>query len=56
MLSKFKPETEFYTAEGCYIVETHNRAEDESCSIVRACARTSRSGRDNENSCTTRHQ
>ena len=36
MISKFKPETEFYTDERCCIVELHNRAEDESCSIVRA--------------------
>src|SRR5262249_43254835 len=36
MISKFKPETEFYTDERCYIVELHNRAEDQSCSIVRA--------------------
>ncbi len=36
MISKFKPETEFYTDEGCYIVEIHNCEEDEGCSIVRA--------------------
>ena len=36
MISKFKPETEFYTEEGCYIVEIHNCGEDEGCSIVRA--------------------
>jgi mannose-6-phosphate isomerase-like protein (cupin superfamily) len=36
MISTFKPETEFYTDERCYIVEMHNRVEDESCSIVRA--------------------
>jgi hypothetical protein len=36
MISKFKPEAEFYTDERCYIVEMHSRVEDESCSIVRA--------------------
>src|SRR5262245_13707540 len=36
MISKFRPETEFHTDERCYIVETHNREEDEACSIVRA--------------------
>jgi mannose-6-phosphate isomerase-like protein (cupin superfamily) len=36
MISKFKPETEFYTDERCYVVEIHNREEDEGCSIVRA--------------------
>ena len=35
MISKFRPETEFYTDERCYIVEIHNR-EEEGCSIVRA--------------------
>jgi mannose-6-phosphate isomerase-like protein (cupin superfamily) len=36
MISKFRPETEFYTEERCHIVEIHNRAEDEACSIARA--------------------
>lgn len=36
MISKFRPETEFYTDERCCIVEIHNREEDEDCSIVRA--------------------
>jgi mannose-6-phosphate isomerase-like protein (cupin superfamily) len=36
MISKFKPKTEFYTDERCYIVEMHNREEDADCSIVRA--------------------
>ena len=36
MISKFRPETEFYTDERCCIVEIHNREEDEGCSIVRA--------------------
>ena len=35
MISKFRPETEFYTDERCYIVEIHNR-EEEGCLIVRA--------------------
>jgi mannose-6-phosphate isomerase-like protein (cupin superfamily) len=38
MISKFRPETEFFTDERCSIVEIHNRSEDESCSIVRARA------------------
>lgn len=36
MVSKFRPETEFYTDERCRIVELHNREQDEACSIVRA--------------------
>ena len=36
MISKFRPESEFHTDERCYIVEIHNREEDEGCSIVRA--------------------
>jgi mannose-6-phosphate isomerase-like protein (cupin superfamily) len=36
VISPFKPETEFYTDEGCHIVEIHNCAEDEDCSIARA--------------------
>jgi mannose-6-phosphate isomerase-like protein (cupin superfamily) len=36
MISWFRPETEFHTDERCYIVEVHNRTEDEGCSIVRA--------------------
>ena len=36
MISKFRPETEFYTDERCCIVEVHNRVEDEACSIARA--------------------
>ena len=36
MISWFRPETEFHTDEGGYIVEVHNRMEDEGCSIVRA--------------------
>jgi len=35
-ISTFKLEAEYFFAEGCYIVETHNRADDEQCSIVRA--------------------
>lgn len=35
-VSYFRPETEFFTEEGCYITEIHNRVEDEGCSIVRA--------------------
>jgi hypothetical protein len=36
MVSKFRPETEFYNEERCSIVEIYNRGEDEGCSIVRA--------------------
>jgi len=36
MVSKYYPESEFYTPERCYIVELHNCEEDESCSIARA--------------------
>lgn len=36
MISAFDADTEFETGERCFIVETHNRAEDEGCSIVRA--------------------
>lgn len=36
MLSRFNDDTEFETSERCFIVETHNRGDDEGCSIVRA--------------------
>jgi mannose-6-phosphate isomerase-like protein (cupin superfamily) len=36
IISTFQPRREFYTDERCYIMETHNRLEDEDCSIVRA--------------------
>lgn len=36
MLSRFRIENEFATDERCFIVETHNRPEDDGCSIVRA--------------------
>jgi len=36
VISTYKPETEFYTDERCYIVEIHNRNDDEACSIARA--------------------
>jgi mannose-6-phosphate isomerase-like protein (cupin superfamily) len=32
----FRPETEFHTAEGCYIVELLNSDADPGCSIARA--------------------
>ncbi len=32
----FRPETEFFSEEGCYITEIHNSGEDEGCSIARA--------------------
>jgi len=32
----FRPETEFYTDEGCHIVELANTADDSGCSIARA--------------------
>ncbi len=35
-IRRFNPESEFYTEEGCHIIEIHNGAEDESCSIARA--------------------
>ncbi len=35
-IRRFNRETEFYTEEGCHIIEIHNGAEDESCSIARA--------------------
>jgi mannose-6-phosphate isomerase-like protein (cupin superfamily) len=35
-ISKYRREAEFPTAERCYIVELHNRADDEGCSIARA--------------------
>lgn len=35
-ISRFRPDTEFATDEGCRIVEIHNRGDDESCSIARA--------------------
>ena len=53
MISKFKPETEFYTDERCYIVEMHNREEDEGCSIVRARVAP---GVTTTTSCATRHR
>lgn len=36
MISTYRPETEFYTDERCYIVEIHNHSDDEGCSIARA--------------------
>ncbi|WP_020158908.1 cupin domain-containing protein [Methylobacter marinus] len=33
---RFKPETEFYTDEKCFIVEMLNTPDDEACSIARA--------------------
>lgn len=35
-ISTFKPEAEYFFAEGCHIMEIHNRPDDEQCSIVRA--------------------
>ena len=32
----FKPDSEFFLEEGCYIVELHNSAEDAGCSVARA--------------------
>jgi mannose-6-phosphate isomerase-like protein (cupin superfamily) len=32
----FRPETEFFTDEGCYIVELLNTTEDPGCSLARA--------------------
>lgn len=36
MISRFRPDSEFYTPERCHIVEIHNLADDEGCSIARA--------------------
>lgn len=36
MISAFRPDTEFWFDEGCHIVEIHNGAFDEGCSIARA--------------------
>jgi mannose-6-phosphate isomerase-like protein (cupin superfamily) len=35
-IDPFRPATEFYLEEGCYIVELHNTAADADCSIARA--------------------
>jgi mannose-6-phosphate isomerase-like protein (cupin superfamily) len=35
-LKPFDPRTEFFTDEGCYIVELSNSDDDETCSIARA--------------------
>ena len=35
-IDPFRPETEFYLEEGCYIVELHNTGTDTDCSIARA--------------------
>ena len=35
-ISRFRPDTETYIEEGCYIVELHNSAADADCSIARA--------------------
>lgn len=39
MISRYLPQTEFCTPEGCHIVEIHNVADDEGCSIARARVR-----------------
>lgn len=36
MLSSYRPASEYYTNERCHIIEIHNRAADEGCSIARA--------------------
>jgi mannose-6-phosphate isomerase-like protein (cupin superfamily) len=36
MISPYRPETEFYKPEGCYIIEMHTRRNDHACSIARA--------------------
>jgi mannose-6-phosphate isomerase-like protein (cupin superfamily) len=35
-IHRFKPESEFYTEERCYIAELANTPSDEACSIARA--------------------
>lgn len=35
-ISRFDEHSEFYTPEGCYIVEIHNNERDANCSIARA--------------------
>jgi mannose-6-phosphate isomerase-like protein (cupin superfamily) len=36
MISRYRRDTEFWFDEGCFIVEIHNRDDDEGCSIARA--------------------
>jgi len=36
MKLEYRPDSEFYTQEGCHINEIYNRDGDESCSIARA--------------------
>jgi mannose-6-phosphate isomerase-like protein (cupin superfamily) len=36
VISRFRPDSEFYTPERCHIVEIHNGGDDEGCSIARA--------------------
>jgi mannose-6-phosphate isomerase-like protein (cupin superfamily) len=36
LIKKYKPETEFYISEDCYITELLNEDTDEECSIARA--------------------
>jgi mannose-6-phosphate isomerase-like protein (cupin superfamily) len=36
VIHRFQPQTEFYTDEGCHIVELLNAADDAGCSIARA--------------------
>jgi mannose-6-phosphate isomerase-like protein (cupin superfamily) len=36
VVKRFDPKTEFFTDEGCYIVELSNTEEDRGCSIARA--------------------
>jgi quercetin dioxygenase-like cupin family protein len=36
MVVKYKPDTEYFTHEGCYITELFNKEDDPNCSIARA--------------------
>ena len=35
-IKAFRPDSEFFLEEGCYIIELHNSADDDGCSIARA--------------------
>jgi len=36
VISPYRPESEYWFEEGCFIVELHNRPDDAGCSIARA--------------------
>ena len=39
VISRYKPDSEFYTAERCHIIEIHNCSADDNCSVVRTRVR-----------------